>query len=65
MHGQQFGTAAELIKCSAPHEHLSEHGEDDDEVHNRAMDTSARPRVSCMDILHVVIELTTITHNYF
>ena len=30
-----------------PHERLSEHGEDD-EVHNRAMDTSARPRVSCL-----------------
>ena len=30
-----------------PHERLSEHGEDD-EVHNRAMDTSARLRVSCL-----------------
>ena len=30
-----------------PHERLSEHGEDD-EVRNRAMDTSARPRVSCL-----------------
>ena len=41
--GCQFVTASQIT----PHERLSEHGEDD-EVHNRAMDTSAGPRVSCL-----------------
>ena len=42
--GCQFVKAASLITL---HKRLSEHGEDD-EVHNRAMDTSARLRVSCL-----------------
>ena len=42
--GCQFVKAASLITL---HERQSEHGEDD-EVHNRAMDTSAGPRVSCL-----------------
>ena len=42
--GCQFVKAASQI---TPHERLSEHGKDD-EVHNRAMDTSARLRVSCL-----------------
>ena len=42
--GCQFVKAASLITL---HERLSKHGEDD-EMHNRAMDTSARLRVSCL-----------------
>ena len=42
--GCQFVKAASLITL---HKRLSEHGEDD-EVHNRAMGTSARLRVSCL-----------------